>query len=167
MVLVTGACVERDALKSTDQRRDTLSLYADGSPEHVAVYQGDSVVERRTYRRTGILERIETSDSVQTYLDLHNPDSARVLEDYFRGRWRNLSADTSRQHPTAFYVFRRDQLTFEDPSRAPLETLGVQYNDGRTLVTEDGMSVRPHIRSFDTVQVTGYTLVRHPPADSL
>lgn len=165
--MLTVACVERDALQSSDQRRDTLALYADGTPQQVAVYQGDSIVERRTYRRTGILERVETSDSVQTYLDLHSPDSATVLEDYFQGRWRNLSADTSRERPTAFYVFGRDQLRFEDPSRAPLETLGVQYNDERTLVTEDGMSVRPHIRSFDTVQVTGYTLVRHPPADSL
>jgi hypothetical protein len=104
---------------------------------------------------------------VQTYFDLHDPDSAAVLQDYLQGRWRNLSADTSRDQESAFYIFDNDQLTFENPSRSPLESVGIEYEADRTLTTEEGMSVRADIASFDTVRVTGYTLVRLPPPDSL
>lgn len=146
---------------------DTLSRFADGTPKEVTVQRGDSIVERRSYRPTGLLRKVVTADSVRTYFDLHSPDSAAILKDYLQGRWRNLSADTSQAQSSAFYVFRNDQLTFESPTRAPLESLSVTYKDGRTLVTDEGMSVRAEIASFDTVRVTGYTLVRLVPPDSL
>lgn len=146
---------------------DTLARHPNGTPETVAVQRGDSVVERRKYRRTGRLRRVATADSVRTYFDLHDPDSAATLQDYLLGRWRNLTADTSREQSSAFYIFDSDRLIFENPSRTPLESLRVEYQDNQTLVTEDGLSVRPQIASFDTVRVTGYTLVRLSPADSL
>ena len=146
---------------------DTLARFSDGTPKEVAVQQGDSIVERRSYRPTGLLRKVITADSVRTYFDLHNPDSAAILKDYLQGRWRNLSADTSRAQSSAFYVFRDDELTFESPTRTPLESLSVKYEDGRTLVTDEGMSVQAEIASFDTVRVTGYTLVRLVPPDSL
>ena len=148
-------------------RLDTIASYADGTPRQVTVHRGDSVVERRTYRPTGTLRRVRSADTTETYLDLYDPDSATVLQDYLQGHWRNLSADTSRAQSSAFYVFDADRLTFESPSRTPLESLGVEYKDDRSLVTDEGMSVRPKIVSFDTVRVTGYTLVRLPPPDSL
>lgn len=155
----------RDAVRQTHV--DTLSRYSDGTPKAVAVRRGDSVVERRSYRSTGLLQEVAVAGSVRTYLDLHNPDSAAILKDYLQGRWRNLSADTARPQSSAFYVFRNDELTFETPDRTPLESLQVTFEDGRRLVTEEGMSVRAEIASFDTVRVTGYTLVRLAPPDSL
>lgn len=167
-VLLLGACTRRSPQETSDTGRqtDTLARYADGTPQVVTVARGDSVLERRTYRPTGRLSKVEAADSVQTYLDLHEPDSAAVLQDYLRGRWRNLSADTSNAQSSAFYVFTPDELTFENPSRLPLESLDLTYKDGRTLVTGNGMTVQADITSFDTVRVTGYTLVRIP-ADSL
>lgn len=165
LIACTGS--NRDASSPPQTRRDTLARYADGSPQRVTVRRGDSVVERRSYRSTGTLQKVVTSDSVRTYFDLHNPDSAATLKDYLQGRWRNLSADTSRAQSSAFYVFRDDQLTFEAPSRTSLESLQVTYEDHRRLVTDEGMTVRAEIISFDTVEVTGYTLVRLAPPDSL
>jgi hypothetical protein len=147
-------------------RLDTLSYHDNGAPKTVTVQRGDSVLERRTYRTTGTLFRLTEAGSTQTYFDLHDPDSAATLQDYLQGQWRNLSADTSRDQSSAFYTFTSDRLTFESPSRTPLESLGVEYQDDRTLLTNEGMSVRPEIVSFDTVRVTDYTLVRLPPPDS-
>jgi hypothetical protein len=132
----------------------------------VAISQGDSVLERRTYRATGTLLRVDDGDSVRGYFDLHDPDSAAILKDFLRGRWRNLSADTASADASVFYVFEPDRLTFENATRTALESLRVEYEDDRTLTTEYGMSVQPEIAAFDTVRVTGFTLVRRPPVDS-
>ena len=167
LLLVACGPSGRDTSPTPQIRADTLSRYSDGTPREVALQRGDSVIERRTYRPTGLLQTVVTSDSVRTYFDLHNPDSAAILKDYLQGRWRNLSADTTRPQSSAFYVFRDDELTFESPSRTPLESLSVSFEEGRRLVTEEGMSVRADISSFDTVQVTGYTLIRLPSSDSL
>jgi hypothetical protein len=166
-VLVLAACTRSpsDSPSEAGRRTDTLSQYDDGTPQRVVVAQGDSVLEQRTYRPSGRLSKVVAGDSVRTFLDFYEPDSAAVLRDYLQGRWRNLSADTSRPQSSAFYVFENDRLTFETPSRTPLESLSVTYEDGRTLVTDEGMSVRATIAAFDTVRVTGYTLVRLP--DSL
>lgn len=156
-----------DAADPKRLRPDTLSYYSNGAPKDVAVQRGDSIVERRTYRRTGTLLRVAAAGSTRNYFDLYDPDSAAVLQDYLQGQWRNVSADTSRDRSSAFYIFDSDHLTFETSSRTPLETLSVEYKDDRSLATDEGMSVRPEIVSFDTVRVTGYTLVRQPPSDSL
>lgn len=97
---------------------------------------------------------------MQTYLELHDPDSAAVLKDYLQGRWRNLTPDSSTSATSAYYIFDGETLTFETPEGTPLETVGVEYQKNRTLVTEEGMSVVATITHFDTVEVTGYTLVR-------
>lgn len=172
-VLIVGllclGCRADDQAASPDAgpQADTLSYYENGTPEQVNVQQGDSVVERRHYRKTGTIGKIVAGDSVQTYFDLHDPDSATVFQDYLHGHWQNLAADTSRKQASAFYVFGEEQLRFESPDRSPIESLGVEYKNNRTLVTDDGMSVQVTITSFDTVHVTGYTLVRSSPSDSL
>lgn len=166
-LLVACSPEPQDAAGPPAVHRDTLSYHSNRVPKEVAVRQGDSVLERRTYRHTGMLSKIVTEDSVQEYFDLHDPDSAAVLQDYLHGRWRNLSADTTRSRASAFYIFEEEQLIFENPSRAPLESLGVTYENNRRLLTDEGMSVQPQIASFDTVRVTGYTLIRMPPTDSL
>lgn len=168
-LLLLGACTRRASKDASDtgRRTDTLARYEDGTPKVVTVSRNDSVLERRTYRPTGRLAKIVAGDSVQTYLDLHEPDSAAVLRDYLQGRWRNLSADTTNAQSSAYYVFGPDELTFENPSRIPLESLDLTYKDGRTLVTGKGMTVQAAIAAFDTVRVTGYTLVRIPATDSL
>jgi hypothetical protein len=167
-LLLLSACTRRGSKDASDagRRTDTLAQYENGTPQVVTVSRNDSVLERRTYRPTGRLLKIVSGDSVRTYLDLHEPDSAAVLQDYLQGRWRNLSADTSNAQSSAFYVFATDELTFENPSQIPLESLDLAYKDGRTLVTGNGMRVQADITSFDTVRVTGYTLVRMP-TDSL
>lgn len=165
-LLLTGCTGSPDDPSSLERRQDTLARFQDGTPRMVTVSKGDSVLERRTYRPGGRLEQIEAGDSTRTFFDLHDPDSSGVFEDYLRGRWRNLSADTSQAQASAFYLFEPDQLVFENPSRVPIESLGVEYQDNRTLVTKNGMTVQADIASFDTVQVTGYTLIRLPP-DSL
>lgn len=124
------------------------------------------MLERRTYRATGTLLRVRSGDSVRTYFDLHDPDSAAILQDYLQGRWRNLSAERSDETASVYYAFEPDRLTFENAARDTLESLSVSYDDNRTLTTGDGMSVKPEISSFDTVRVTGFTLVREPPSDS-
>lgn len=168
LALLLGACTSspQDPSGPPVRRADTLSRFDDGAPRVVAISQGDSVLERRTYRATGTLLRVEAGDSVRGYFDLHDPDSSAILQDYLRGRWRNLSADSSAEGASVFYVFEPERLTFENAARTPLESLHVEYEDGRTLTTEYGMSVQPEIAAFDTVRVTGFTLVRHPPADS-
>ena len=167
--LLLAACSgsTRDSSRPQQLRVDTLSRYADGTPQNVTVRRGDSVVERRSYRPTGRLQTVTTPDSVHTYFDLHPADSAAVLKDYLQGRWRNLSADTARPRSSVFYVFQDDRLTFEASDRTALESLQVAYKDHRRLVTNEGMSVRARIASFDTVRVTGYTLIRLAPPDSL
>lgn len=167
--LLLAACSgsTRDSSRPQQTRVDTLSRYADGTPQNVTVRRGDSVVERRSYRPTGRLQTVTTPDSVRTYFDLHNPDSAAVLKDYLQGRWRNLSADSARPRSSVFYVFQDDRLTFKASDRTALESLQVAYKDHRRLVTNEGMSVRARIADFDTVRVTGYTLVRLAPPDSL
>lgn len=167
-ILLLGACTSSppDAPERPERRADTLARFDDGTPKVVAISRGDSVLERRTYRPTGTLFRVEGGDSVRTYFDLHDPDSAHVLRDYLRGRWRNLSADSSRSQASVFYVFEPDRLTFENAAQDALESLSVTYENDRTVTTEYGMTVRPEIAAFDTVRVTGYTLVRRPPADS-
>ena len=168
LLLVATACSSPSSTDSgSPVLRDTVSYHANGSPKLVHVQQDDSVLSRQTYRPTGTLRRVVTADSVQTYFDLNDPDSASVLKDYLQGRWRNLSADTTSDRASAFYIFDGDNLIFENAAAKQLETLSVTYNDKRRLVTETGMTVRPAINSFDTVEVTGYTLVRHPPSDSL
>jgi hypothetical protein len=166
--LLLGACTSpnREVPPSQQTILDTLSRHQDGTPKRVDVQRGDSIIERRTYRHTGTLRKVIRGDSVQTYFDLHDPDSASILQDYLQGRWRNLSADPSRDQSSLYYIFDADRLTFENPARSPLESLRVTYKDNQTLVTNEGMSVRPQITSFDTVRVTGYTLVRLP-SDSL
>lgn len=141
-------------------RRDTISYHSSGTPAIIQIQREETGLERRTYRPTGTLQRIERGDSVQTYLDLHPPDSASVLKDYLQGRWRNLSADTSQSSASAFYVFDDEQLTFENPAGTPLESVDMQYENNRLLTTEEGMTVEATIIDFDTVEVTGYTLVR-------
>ena len=165
--VLLGACTSPTTDSPAEPTLDTLSRYNNGTPKTVTLQKGDSVLERRRYRHTGTLLEVTRGDSVQTYLDLHNPDSAAILRDYLQGRWRNLSADTSRDQESAFYIFEEDRLTFENPSRSPLESVGGEYKTNRTLTTETGMSVRAKIAAFDTVRVTGYTLVRLPPPDSL
>ncbi|MFB6248922.1 MAG: hypothetical protein ABEL97_10170 [Salinibacter sp.] len=168
LVALLGACTSPtpDSSGPPVRRADTLSRFRDGAPRVVAISQGGSVVERRTYRATGTLLRVDAGDSVRGYLDLHDPDSAAILQDFLRGRWRNLSAESSAANASVFYVFGPDRLTFKNAKRTALESLRVEYGDNRTLTTEYGMSVRPTIASFDTVRVTGFTLVRRPPADS-
>jgi len=166
--LLLAACSgsTRDSSRPQQLRLDTLSRYADGTPQNVTVRRGDSVLERRSYRPTGRLRSVTTPDSVRSYFDLHPADSAAVLRDYLQGRWRNLSADTG-PRSSVFYVFQDGRLTFEASDRTALESLQVTYKDHRRLVTNEGMSVRARIASFDTVRVTGYTLVRLAPPDSL
>jgi len=157
----------QDASVRSKAQLDTLSRFDDGAPKVVTRSRGDSVLERRTYRRTGRLSRLQLGDSVRTYFDLHDPDSAAVLRDFLQGRWRNLSADTTRKQTSAFYVFDANRLTFLNSSHAPLESVDVSYENERMLVTENGMRVQAEIASLDTVRVTGYTLIRSPASDSL
>lgn len=167
--LLCVGCRGDDQTASTDTgpQADTVSVYKNGTPKQVTIQEGDTVVERRHYRKTGTVEKVVAADSVQTYFDLHDPDSASVLKDYLQGHWQNLAADTSREQASAFYVFGENQLTFENPDRRAIESLGITYKNNRTLETDDGMSVQATILSFDTVHVTGYTLVRRSPSDSL
>lgn len=140
---------------------DTLTRHADGHAKLVELRQRDSLVERRWYRPTGSLRRVERGDSVAGYFDLHTIDSADVLRDYMHGRWRNLSADPTADNASAFYTFSEDSLVFADPDGELLEAIRIRYRPEQRLITEDGISVSADIADFDTVRVTGgYTLVR-------
>lgn len=164
-VLNSCSSPERPKQQNSPSRSDTVSAYANGVPKAVHRYKADTLVERRDYRPTGTLQRVERGDSLQTYLDLHDPDSAAVLKDYLQGRWRKRAVDSSDTTASAYYIFDGGTLTFENPSGTPLETVGVEYEKNRVLVTEEGMSVEATIIAFDTVEVTGYTLVRtNPPS---
>lgn len=160
--LIACGCSPTDNPESVplSTRRDTISTHPNGAPATIHRYRSDSLVERQYYRSTGTLHRLERGDSTQTYLELHEIDSAAVLRDYLQGRWRNLSADSSTTKTSAYYIFDGETLTFETPSGAPLERMNVEYQKDRTLITEEGMSVVATIIDFDTVEVTGYTLVR-------
>ena len=166
LVFISCTRSPQDSAVEPARQADTLSRHGNGAPEVVVISQEDSVLERRTYRSTGMLREIAAGDSVRTYLDLHDPDSAAVLQDYLQGRWQNLSAEQSDEDASVYYAFTPDRLTFENASRDTLESLKVKYEDGRTLTTESGMSVTPEITSFDTVRVTGFTLVREAPPDA-
>jgi hypothetical protein len=112
------------------------------------------------YRPSGRLQRFERGDSLRSFLGLHAIDSAAVFRDYLQGRWRNTSADSTQADANLYYVFRDDELTFETPSRASIETLGLQYRDGLTLETGSGSVFEATVTSFDTVEVTGLILIR-------
>ena len=140
---------------------DTLTRHADGNAKLVEVRQRDSLIERRWYRPTGSLRRVERGDSVATYFELHSIDSADVLRDYMHGRWRNISADPTADNASAFYTFHGDSLVFTNPNGEPLEAIRIRYRPEQRLVTGDGIPVSADIADFDTVRVTGgYTLVR-------
>jgi hypothetical protein len=166
LALLLSACGSPpDDVTTTAPSTDTLARYADGSPRTVAVRQRDSVLERRVYRPSGRLQRFEKGDSVRSFLDLHPVDSAAVFRDYLQGRWRNTSADPHQADANLYYVFRDDELTFETPSRDPIETLALRYRDGLTLETQNGSVFSATITGFDTVRVTGLTLVREAPPE--
>jgi hypothetical protein len=139
-----------------------VARYSDSTRKVVEVRrtQDDSLIERRYYRQTGALKRVKRGDSVAEYFDLHDPDSARVLQDYMQGRWRNASAAMSDPGASAFYIFEGKSLTFRNPSGEPLETINVEYDNYRRIVTGHGDPFTADIADFDTVRVTGYTLVR-------
>lgn len=165
LVICGCSTKERPDSELARSRTDTLSEYPNGTAAAVHHYRADSLVEKRYYRPTGTLQRVERGDSLLGYLDLHDLDSAAVLKDYLQGRWRNLSVDSSTAATSTYYIFDGATLTFENESGAPLESVGVTYKKNRTLTTEEGMSVDATIIAFDTVEVTGYRLVRmNPPA---
>jgi hypothetical protein len=159
--LLLAACGRSAGPDALEPSESVVERYPDSTRKVVEVRAGaDSVVERRFYRPTGALRRVERGDSVAGYMDLHDLDSARVLRDYLQGRWRNTSASLSDPEANAYYVFDGQSLTFRTPSGESLETIGVDYGSNRVLHTEDGMPVTANIAGFDTVTVTGYTLVR-------
>jgi hypothetical protein len=159
--LLLTACGRSAGPDALEPSESVVERYPDSTRKVVEVRAGaDSVVERRFYRPTGALRRVERGDSVAGYMDLHDLDSARVLRDYLQGRWRNTSASLSDPEANAYYVFDGESLTFRTPNGESLETIGVDYGSNRVLHTEDGMPVTANIAGFDTVTVTGYTLVR-------
>jgi hypothetical protein len=157
---MTGCQAPAPAPPPDAMQADTVARYPSGAPQMVEVRNQDSLVERRWYRSTGMVRRVERGDSVTGYLDLHTLDSSRVLRDYMQGRWRNTSADLGNTRASAFYTFSGDTLTFANPKGNPLETIRVDFRPGRLMVTEDGIPAPAEVASFDTVHVTGYTLVR-------
>jgi hypothetical protein len=159
--LLLAACGRSAGPDALEPSESVVERYPDSTRKVVEVRAGaDSIVERRFYRPTGALRRVERGDSVAGYMDLHDLDSARVLRDYLQGRWRNTSASLSDPEANAYYVFDGESLTFRTPNGESLETIGVDYGSNRVLHTEDGMPVTANIAGFDTVTVTGYTLVR-------
>lgn len=165
--MLSGCSSSTETDGDTGVHRDTISFHPSGAPKQVEVRREDSVLSQQTYRHTGVLRRIERGDTIQRYFDLHDPDSSAIFKDYLQGRWRNLSADTTSDQASAYYIFDGEQLVFQNASSVPLESLSVTYNDRQRLKTETGMNVRPTIIAFDTVEVTGYTLVRYPPEDTV
>jgi hypothetical protein len=135
-------------------------VYPDSSRKVVEKVQGDSVVAVERYRPTGSVMRIERGDSVQTYLDIHPADSAYVLKDFLLGRWRSIGIDTTDPSNSLTYIFRDGSLTFLNPQGKVNEQIGVRYDSLRTLYTEAGTPFTTEIVDFDTVRVSGYTLVR-------
>ena len=135
-------------------------VYPDSSRKVVEKVQGDSVVAVERYRPTGSVMRIERGDSVQTYLDIHPADSAYVLKDFLLGRWRSVGIDTTDESNSLTYIFRDGSLTFLNPKGEINEQIGIRYDSLRTLYTEAGTPFTTEIVDFDTVRVSGYTLVR-------
>jgi len=160
ITLLLVGCGGSESVPAEETREIVVARYADSTRRVVNVMQGDSVVERRQYRPTGSVLRIERGDSVLTYFDIHDPDSSFVLADFMQGRWRNVSVDTTDPDASASYVFGKDSLTFRSPSDEPIETISIEYENFQTLRTGDGMPVSTEIVGFDTIRVTGYTLVR-------
>jgi len=161
LAVLLSACSPGSSPPAPEPTETVVSRYPDSTRKVVEVRTpDDSLLERRVYRPTGALRRVLRGDSVARYLELHDPDSARVLKDYLQGQWRNTSVDMSDAEASAYYEFTEESLTFRNPSGRSIETIDVRYNDHRTLVTEDGMPVTADIAHFDTVRVTGYTLVR-------
>ncbi|WP_143815276.1 hypothetical protein [Longibacter salinarum] len=159
LVLVLSGC-GKEGPKTTER---VVEVYPDSTPRTVEVLQGDSVIETRHFRTTGSLMRIERGDSVATYLDIHSLDSAYVLQDFLQGRWRSIGIDTTDSAASETYVFDKNSLTFINPFGEQHESIGIQYDSLRTLYTESGTPVTAEIVDVDTVQVTGYTLVREEP----
>lgn len=167
LVVVTGTalwlmgCQPRsEDARPPSVQADTVARYGDGTARVVELRRHDSLIERQTYHRTGTLRRIERGDSVAGYLDLHALDSSDVLKDYLQGDWRNLDADRRNPQASAFYTFHDNRLTFSDPGGAPLETIQVTYAPKRRLEIEGGGAFDATIAGFDTVRVSGLTLVR-------
>jgi hypothetical protein len=156
-LLVVVAVCREEAPEATER---VVEVYPDSTPKTVEMVRADSVVETRHFRATGSLMRVERGDSVATYLDLHPVDSAYVLQDFLQGRWRSIGIDTTDETASETYVFDENSLTFINPYGETHESIGVQYDSLRTLYTESGTPVTTEIVDFDTVRVTGYTLVR-------
>jgi hypothetical protein len=159
LVVLLPGCIEEQP-EATER---VTEVYPDSTPRVVEVVEGDSVVETRHFRTTGSLLRLERGDSVATYLDIHPVDSAYVLQDFLQGRWRSVGIDTTDSTASETYVFDENSLTFINPFGDPHESIGVRYDSLRTLYTESGTPVTAEIVAFDTVRVTGYTLVRQDP----
>lgn len=137
-----------------------VDVYPDSSRKVVERVQGDSVVAVERYRPTGSIMQVERGDSIQTYLDIHPVDSARVLQDFLKGRWRSIGIDTTDAANSETYIFRDASLTFVNPFGEVNEKIGIRYDSLRTLYTERGAPYTAEVVSFDTVRVSGYTLVR-------
>jgi hypothetical protein len=135
-------------------------VYPDSTRKVVENVQGDSVVAVERYRPTGSVMRIERGDSVRTYLDIHPADSAYVLKDFLLGRWRSIGIDTTDASNSLTYIFRDGSLTFLNPQGEVNEHIGIRYDSLRTLYTEAGTPFTTEIVDFDTVRISGYTLVR-------
>lgn len=144
---------------------DTVARHPGGAPQIVERRRNDSLVERRWLRPSGMVRRVTRGDSIADYFDLHAIDSSAVLRDYMQGRWRNTSADLSNRGSSAFYTFSGDTLTFTNPEGRRLETIRIDFKPDRLMVTEDGIPAPAEVTHFDTVRVTGYTLVRENPVD--
>ena len=155
LLLWTGCSTEEPEI--TERVTD---VYPDSSRKVVEKIQGDSVIAIERYRPTGSVIRIERGDSVQTYLDIHPADSAYVLKDFLLGRWRSIGIDTTDASNSLTYIFRDGSLTFLNPQGEVNEQIGIRYDSLRTLYTEAGTPFTTEIVDFDTVRVSGYTLVR-------
>ncbi len=155
LLLWTGCSTEEPEI--TERVTD---VYSDSSRKVVEKIQGDSVIAIERYRPTGSVMRIERGDSVQTYLDIHPADSAYVLKDFLLGRWRSIGIDTTDASNSLTYIFRDGSLTFLNPQGEVNEQIGIRYDSLRTLYTEAGTPFTTEIVDFDTVRVSGYTLVR-------
>lgn len=156
LLLFWAGC--RDAEPKITER--VTEMYPDSSRKVVEKVRGDSVVAIERYRRTGSVMQIERGDSVQTYLDIYPADSAYVLKDFLLGRWRSIGIDTTDASNSLTYIFRDGSLTFLNPKGEINEQIGIRYDSLRTLYTEAGTPFTTEIVDFDTVRVSGYTLVR-------
>jgi len=161
-LLMTAGMIASGCGSQTETTRTEriVDRYNDSARRVVEIVRADTVVETRRYRRTGSLLQIERADSTADYLEIHSIDSAYVLKDYMLGRWTNVDADADDPNASATYIFGPNELTFRNPDGEVIESIGIEYDDLRTLYTADGMPVTAEIAGFDTVRVTGFTLVR-------